>query len=80
MFKMEEKSSDDGSITGIIFMRPDGMFEGRIYRKSLPGTPNHDLPDDFELCVLTGTLGHARAIVHEEIGCNGDRCNYCRSC
>jgi hypothetical protein len=33
MFKMEETASDDGEITGAIFRRPDGLFEGRIYRK-----------------------------------------------
>ena len=75
MFKMEETSSDDGGITGIIFMRPDGIFEGRIYRKPLPNAQT----DHFELCVLTGTLAHARAILHEELGCNGERCTYCKS-
>jgi len=76
MFKMDEKTSDDGDIKGIIFMRPDGMFEGRIYRKPTSG---RELSADFDLFVLTGTLAQARLILHEELGCNGDHCTYCRS-
>ncbi|HLA10140.1 MAG TPA: hypothetical protein VJ023_06065 [Pyrinomonadaceae bacterium] len=79
MFKMEETSSDDGGITGIIFMRPDGMFEGRIYRKQLPNVQDHTLPENSELCILTGTLAQARSVVHEELGCDGERCTYCKS-
>ncbi|HEY2976295.1 MAG TPA: hypothetical protein VGJ48_27520 [Pyrinomonadaceae bacterium] len=81
MFKMEETAADEGDITGAIFMRPDGMFEGRIYRKQtsttvVQQTANQD--SEFEICAVTGTLIQARILVHEELGCNGNGCHYCR--
>ncbi len=80
MFNMEETRSDEGDITGIIFMRPDGMFEGRIYRKQKPSDLPGARPDsdgEFELCAVTGTLIQARILLHEELGCNGNGCNVC---
>ncbi len=80
MFKMEETTSDDGDITGIIFMRPDGMFEGRLYRKQMRNEVPEERasPDgEFELCAVTGTLIHARILLHEELGCNRNGCNVC---
>ena len=59
MFKIEEAASDDGEITGIIFMRPDGMFEGRVYRNQ---------SSDFEVCGVAGTLIQMRTLLHEELG------------
>lgn len=82
MFKMEETASDDGDITGAIFMRPDGLFEGRIYRKQAHGKVAQQgfaQRDEFEICAVTGTLIHARILVHEELGCNGNGCHHCRS-
>jgi len=82
MFKMEETAADEGDITGAIFMRPDGMFEGRIYRKPDRGKTiqqDSDQQGAFEICAVTGTLIHARILVHEELGCNGNGCHYCRS-
>ncbi len=82
MFKIEETASDEGDIKGAIFMRPDGMFEGRIYRKQTDSTKSQVTPDqngEFEICAVTGTLIHARILVHEELGCSGDVCNHCRS-
>ncbi len=80
MFKMEETASDAGDITGAIFMRPDGLFEGRIYRKQPHpkdiGPGSEEL--EFEVCALTGTLVQARTLVHEELGCNGNACHYCK--
>ena len=63
MFKMEEAASDDGEITGAIFMRPDGMFEGRIYRKQ---------SSEFEVCAVTGTLIQMRTLLHEALGIEGE--------
>ena len=81
MFKMEETASDEGDIKGAIFMRPDGMFEGRIYRKQADGPvvqPTSDQHGEFEICVVTGTLIQARTLVHEELGCKGNDCHFCR--
>jgi hypothetical protein len=82
MFKMEETAADEGDITGAIFMRPDGMFEGRIYRKPAHGKVVQQDSDEgipFEICAVTGTLIQARILVHEELGCKGNGCQYCRS-
>ena len=82
MFKMEETASDEGEIKGAIFMRPDGMFEGRIYRKQTNGGVVKQAADndsEFEICAVAGTLIQARTLVHEEIGCNGNGCHHCRS-
>lgn len=81
MFKMEETASDEGDITGAIFMRSDGLFEGRIYRKTARGEAvkhESDQRGEFEICALTGTLVQARTLVHEELGCNGNDCHYCK--
>lgn len=80
MFKIEETASDDGDITGAIFMRPDGMFEGRICRKQAHdkvAQQGSDQRDEFEICSVTGTLIQARILVHEELGCNGYDCHHC---
>jgi len=71
MFKIEELSSLDGECRAVIFMRLDGSFEGRIYRKQLCGkTLAHQCREEeaFQVCALTETLSRARTIVHEELG------------
>ena len=71
MFKMEQTISDDGDIADAIFMPPDGMFEGRSYRKRKP--TNGSKRAGFDVCV-TGTLVQARILVHEELGCKLNEC------
>jgi hypothetical protein len=79
MFKMEEPAADERDITGAIFMRPDGMFEARIYRKpARAAQQDSDAEGAFEICAVTGTLIQARILVHEELGCNGNGCHFCR--
>ena len=79
MFKMDEISSADRSIRAVIFMRDDGLFEGRLYRSPVRSAHLYDRPADFEPFVLTGTLVQARMIVHETVGCANTRCIYCQS-
>jgi hypothetical protein len=71
MFKIEESTSPDGECRGVIFMRPDGSFEGRIYRRGVFAvTHAHQSKEDeqFQVCALTETLTRARTIVYEELG------------
>ena len=55
----------------IIYMRTDGLFEGRIHRKgdAAGGTPvMNTWSIDYEVCALTETLSAAKTIVYEELG------------
>ena len=70
MFLVEEKISPDGERCAKIYMRPDGLFEGRIYtlesaaRSPQPGRSE----SEFELCGVTETLPRAQSIVYEDLG------------
>ncbi len=70
MFLVEEKRN--GQRRAGIYMRPDGLFEGRIYRP----VPEPDcgqrqglqLDDEFEVCGITETLPRIETLVDEELG------------
>jgi hypothetical protein len=64
MFLVEEKKSMNAQCSAAIYMRDDGLFEGRIYRSG-SGKPEDE---DFEVCGLTETLPRIEAIVDEELG------------
>jgi hypothetical protein len=69
MFLVEEKTSLNGRCSAAIYMRPDGLFEGRIYRsESEPA--NHETRSNtgFEVCGITETLPRLETIVDEELG------------
>ena len=74
MFLVEEKVAPGGACCAMIYMRPDGLFEGRIY--PLGGTAGAGGPgalaeagdDNFRMCCVTETLLRAQSIVYEEIG------------
>lgn len=69
MFLMEEKASPNGECFAAIYMRADGLFEGRIHRKLNSDMQTSDAwSDDYEICALTETLPRARTIVYEELG------------
>ena len=70
MFLVEKKMSPNGQRCAEIYMRPDGLFEGRIY--SLTSTTSNPQPGkgetEFEVCGVTETLPRAQTIVYEELG------------
>lgn len=70
MFLVEEKMSPDGQRRAEIYMRPDGLFEGRIYSlESATGSPQPGRPEaEFEVCGVTETLPRAQMIVYEDLG------------
>jgi hypothetical protein len=70
MFLVEEKMSPDGERCAKIYMRPDGLFEGRIYTlQSAAGSPPLGQSDaEFEVCGVTETLPRAQSIVYEDLG------------
>lgn len=70
MFLVEEKISPNGQCSAEIYMRPDGLFEGRIYRSqpAEPGSPAKRLSAGFEVCGVTETLPRLEAIIDEELG------------
>jgi hypothetical protein len=80
MFLMEERIAPEGSSRVMIYMRSDGLFEGRLYRRASEnnGDANEKWSESFVVCALTETLFRARAIVHEELGCSADTCETCR--
>ncbi|MGH9968840.1 MAG: hypothetical protein ACREBG_13640 [Pyrinomonadaceae bacterium] len=57
MFLVEERRNGDRRAE--IYMRPDGLFEGRIYRQEV------DL--EFEVCGVTETLPRVETLVDEEL-------------
>lgn len=65
MFLVEEKKSQNGQRRAEIYMRPDGLFEGRIYRMEAAGGSE---PSDFEICGVTETLPRVETLVDEELG------------
>ena len=69
MFLVEEKKSLSGRGSAEIYMRDDGLFEGRIYRpESESRVPVQDASVRFEVCGITETLPRLEAIVDEELG------------
>ena len=61
MFLVEQK--EIGGRRAEIYMREDGLFEGRIYRQEAkPGEGT------FEVCGVTETLPRVETIVDEELG------------
>lgn len=68
MFLVEQKQN--GGRRAEIYMRPDGLFEGRIYRQEsevVDGQPQLGSLD-FEICAVTETLPRVETIVDEELG------------
>lgn len=68
MFLVEEKASPDGQYRAVIYMRADGLFEGRIHCKRVVAESGLNWSDDYEICALTETLPRAKTIVYEELG------------
>ena len=70
MLLVEKKSSPNGQSRAEIYIRTDGLFEGRIYRlKSQVESQSSGRPSaDFEVCAVTETLPRAQTIVYEELG------------
>jgi len=70
MFLIEKKLSPNGQRCAEIYMRPDGLFEGRIYSlESATGGPQPGRREaEFEICGVTETLPRAQTIVYEELG------------
>jgi hypothetical protein len=69
MFLIEKKVSPNGQRRAEIYMRPDGLFEGRIYSlESATGSPQPGQHKEFEVCGVTETLPRAQTIVYEELG------------
>jgi hypothetical protein len=67
MFLVEEKRN--GQRRAEIYMRSDGLFEGRIYRPALePDCGQHLRADEFEVCGVTETLPRVKTLVDEELG------------
>ena len=65
MFLVEEKMSANGRCSAAIYMRDDGLFEGRIYRADMErATP---ASSGFEVCGITETLPRIETIVDEEL-------------
>jgi hypothetical protein len=73
MYLVETVTTPDSQRLARIYMRDDGLFEGRVYGQSCEAeTVNHNNPEQddesFEVCALTETLPRARTIVYEELG------------
>jgi hypothetical protein len=67
MFLVEERRN--GQRRAEIFMRPDGLFEGRIYRQTSEMVSDAvRAKADFEICGVTETLSRVETLVDEELG------------
>ncbi len=67
MFLVEEK--ENGPRRAEIYMREDGLFEGRIYHHA--GGDGSQLlcgELEFEVCGVTETLSRVETLVDEELG------------
>jgi hypothetical protein len=62
MFLVEEKKSEDRQCSAAIYMRSDGLFEGRIYRGETVESA------EFEVCGVAETLPRMETIVDEMLG------------
>ena len=67
MFLVEEKKSVNAECSAEIYMRDDGLFEGRIHRLG-SGRTADGANGEFEVCGVTETLARIEAIVDEELG------------
>lgn len=67
MFLVEEKKSSNDQCSAEIYMRDDGLFEGRIYRTGASNQAD-GANGGFEVCGITETLPRIEAIVDEELG------------
>ncbi|PWT95547.1 MAG: hypothetical protein C5B55_01160 [Blastocatellia bacterium] len=63
MFLVEEKQN--GGRRAEIYMRSDGLFEGRIYCEP---DAYSGVPEDFVVCGVTETLPRVESLVDEELG------------
>lgn len=69
MFLVSEKVSNNGQRRAAIYMRPDGLFEGRIYHDGRDGgRERHQIVPEFEICGVTETLRRVETLVDEELG------------
>ena len=68
MFLLEEKTSPNGRLAAEIYMRDDGLFEGRIYGSESEQPDNLGLRSGFQVCGVTETLPRLEMIVDEELG------------
>ena len=68
MFLVEERRN--GQRRAEIYMRPNGLFEGRIYRPAPEPDCGHypRVDEEFEVCGITETLPRVEALVDEELG------------
>ena len=66
MFLVEEKRN--GRRRAEIYMRPDGLFEGRIYRQESKAAGQADPDCGFDVCGVTETLPRVETLVDEELG------------
>ena len=64
MFLVEEKKSLNNRSSAEIYMRDDGLFEGRIHRMA----SGKQADGAFEVCGVTETLPRIEAIVDEALG------------
>jgi hypothetical protein len=73
MYLVETVMTPDSQRLARIYMRYDGLFEGRVYRQSCEAetvnrSNREQVDESFEVCALTETLPRARTIVYEELG------------
>ena len=73
MYLVERVTTPGSRRLAMIYMRSDGLFEGRIYHQArladtVDGSSADQLSESFEVCALTETLPRARTIVYEELG------------
>ncbi len=72
MYLIERVTAPSNQRLAMIYMRSDGLFEGRIYHQARPAGlvdgSSDQLSESFEVCALTETLPRARTIVYEELG------------
>ncbi len=67
MFLVEERRN--GQRRAEIFMRPDGLFEGRIYGQTSETASEATRAEaEFKICGVTETLPRVEALVDEELG------------
>ncbi len=67
MFLVEERRN--GQRRAEIYMRPDGLFEGRIYRLTSETASEAIRPKaEFEICGVTETLPRIETLVDEGLG------------
>ncbi len=72
MFVVEEIDSPDGRCVAMLYMRNDGMYEGRIYcaeyTQRVSAHALHRTHYDSYFCGVADTLPRVRHIVQQELG------------